>query len=156
MKLNEAKDLAISLMKEHRILQQGWKFDFDNAKRRFGCCNYRLKKITLSVFLTELNNFYDVKNTILHEIAHALCPKQGHNHVWKSKAIEIGCDGQRCYNSKKIETVQGNYIAVCIGCGTTHKRFRKPKRPNSCGHCSGGRYNETYTLNWKKCNNLST
>lgn len=150
MRLNEAKDLAITLMKEHGILQQGWKFEFDNAKRRFGCCKYRLKMITLSVYLTEINNFDRVKNTILHEIAHALCPKQGHNHMWKKKAIEIGCDGQRCYSSDNTETIKGNYIAICCSCGKEHTKFRKPKLLHSCGKCSGGRYNEKYKLDWKK------
>jgi predicted SprT family Zn-dependent metalloprotease len=149
MKLNEARDLAISLMKEHGIWSN-WNFEFDNAKRRFGCCNYRYKTITLSAPLTEINEVSRVRNTILHEIAHALCPKQKHNHVWKAKAREIGCDGERCYSSKDVETIQGNYSATCVGCGKVHQRFRKAKYSSSCGNCSGGRYNEKYKLEWAK------
>ena len=38
-----------------------------------------------------------MKNTLLHEIAHALAGHE-HNHdeVWKATARSIGCDGCRC------------------------------------------------------------
>ena len=43
-------------------------------------------------------NLKEIKNTILHEIAHALVgPKHGHNEIWKQKALEIGCDAERCH-----------------------------------------------------------
>jgi hypothetical protein len=148
MKLNEAKELAIELMNKHGIIEQGWRFEFDNAKRRFGCCKYGSRRITLSLYLTELNKVEEVKDTILHEIAHALCPRQGHNSVWRRKAIEIGCSGNRCYSTDKVETVKGNYSATCCGCNKVHSRFRKPKYSSSCGNCSGGRYNEKYKLEW--------
>jgi predicted SprT family Zn-dependent metalloprotease len=150
MNLNEAKDLAIDLMTKHGIIQQGWGFEFDSAKRRFGCCKYRSKRITLSLYLTELNKVEQVKDTILHEIAHALCPRQGHNHIWRMKALEIGCNGNRCYSSSEVETVKGNYSATCSGCNKEFTRFRKPKYSQSCARCSGGKYNPTFKLNWNK------
>lgn len=150
MKLNEAQKLANQLMIEHGIVQNGWRFEFDRAKRRFGCCKYRTKKITLSMYMTELNSEEQVKNTILHEIAHALVGfKNGHNFVWQRKAIEIGCDGNRCYNSLEVEKPKGNYSAQCNNCNTNFVRYRKPKKSQSCGRCSGGRYNENYKLEWK-------
>ncbi|MEY4571503.1 MAG: hypothetical protein RLZ10_714 [Bacteroidota bacterium] len=149
MKLNEAKDLAQNLMNYHGISNMGWRFKFDSAKRRFGCCKYRSKTITLSMYLTELNSADEVKNTILHEIAHALVGVgNGHNEVWKSKAKEIGCSGERCYNSEKVVTVKGNYEATCVGCNRVHRKYRMRSNVQSCGYCSGGRYNPTYKLNW--------
>lgn len=152
MKLNEAQQLANYLMEVHGVAQQGWRFEFDNAKRRFGCCSYRNKTISLSVGLTELNDEAKVKDTILHEIAHALCPKEGHNKVWKRKAIEIGCSGERCYSPREVKTLNAAYAAICVGCGHKHERFRKPNmnRASSCGLCSGGRYNPNFKLEWKK------
>jgi protein subunit release factor A len=47
MELQKAKELAESLMAHHGL--QGWHFRFDRAKRRFGCCKYRTKTISLSV-----------------------------------------------------------------------------------------------------------
>ena len=150
MKLFEAKVLAIKLMDLHGLLDKGWHFDFDNAKRRFGVCNYRYKRIGLSKHLVELNDVARVKNTILHEIAHALVGhKNGHNDIWRAKALEIGCNGERCYDNSEVSTPEAKYEAVCVGCGHVHKKHKRPTKSASCGKCSSGRYNETYRLVWK-------
>ena len=150
MKLSKAELLALKLMNENDLLIKGWRFEFDNAKRRFGVCKYRCKRIGLSRNLTELNDEARVKNTILHEIAHALVGNQhGHDSVWRKKAMEIGCDGERCFNSREVFTPEANYEAVCKGCGYMHKKYKRPTKNSSCGKCSGGRYDETYRLIWK-------
>jgi len=150
MELSRAKNLAFNLMLEHGLIQSGWQFEFDNARRRFGVCRFRTKRIGLSQHLVALNYEAKVKDTILHEIAHALVgAKHGHDWVWKRKAIEIGCNGERCYSSAEVNTPQSRYIALCVGCNTTHKKHRAPKTSASCGKCSGGRYNPTYKLEWK-------
>lgn len=150
MELHKAQELANELMQKHGIKEKGWRFAFDNARRRFGSCKYRPKLITLSKQLTSLNDEYRVKNTILHEIAHALTPGHHHDWVWKAKAREIGCDGDRCYSGEEVATPESKYIAICSGCGTTHKKHRKPTRASSCGHCSGGRFNPTFKLEFKQ------
>lgn len=150
MELQHAESLAKTLMIKHNVYQRGWKFEFDRAKRRFGCCKYRTKTITLSTDLTLLNKIEDVQDTILHEIAHALVgPRNGHNAVWKAKAMEIGCKPERCYSSDKVNTPRAKYEAVCHGCNKVHKRHRKPKRISSCGKCSGGRFNLEYKLEFQ-------
>lgn len=81
MELEEARDLALELMKQ-QDLEYRYRFEFDNAKRRFGRCSYRPRFITLSKRLVLLNDYETVKNVILHEIAHALTsPGKGHNWV---------------------------------------------------------------------------
>lgn len=150
MELSVAQELAINLMEKHGLIDKGWQFEFDNARRRFGVCRFRNKRIGLSKNLVNLNDEAKVKDTILHEIAHALVgSKHGHDWVWRRKAIEIGCNGERCYNSKEVNMPQSKYIAECNGCGYTHKKHRTPKKSSSCGKCSGGRYNPTYKLEWK-------
>lgn len=148
MDLFKAQALANELMQKHGIKQHGWIFRFDNARRRFGSCRYRSRTITMSKHLTELNDEYKVKDTILHEIAHALTPGHHHDWVWKAKAREIGCNGERCYSSKTVTTPESKYIAICKGCNHTHKKHRRPTRSSSCGNCSGGCYNENYKLNF--------
>jgi predicted SprT family Zn-dependent metalloprotease len=153
MNLLEAKKLAIDLMSEHGILDQGWRFQYDNAKRRFGRCSYSTKTISLSKHLVLLNELEIVKNTILHEIAHALTPGAGHSRIWQRKAIEIGCSGDRCYSSFEVQVPESRYISECKGCGYTHKRHKMTDRlkygKQSCGRCSNGRYDEKYKLEWK-------
>jgi predicted SprT family Zn-dependent metalloprotease len=68
--------------------------------RSAGSCSYKQKTIKLQPVYVEHNTFETVNNTILHEIAHALTPKQHHNNIWKRKAIEIGCNGKRCYGAE--------------------------------------------------------
>jgi len=135
MLLSEAKKLAESLMQRHGL--NDWSFHFDRAKRRFGSCNSRTRTITLSAELVRLNDAKRVKNTILHEIAHALVGSgHGHDHVWRAKALEIGCDGNRCYSPENTKIVQGKYVATCPKCGQMHHKHRKPKRVVSCGVCT--------------------
>lgn len=137
MEQREAFNLATKLMMQHELLQNGWMFEFDNAKRRFGCCNHRTKTISLSRELVSLNTTERVTNTILHEIAHALVGRgHGHNGVWKRKAIEIGCDGKRCYTEENTNIVKGKFQATCPKCNHVHHKHRKPKRQKSCGNCS--------------------
>jgi len=149
MELNEAKKLAFGLMTKHGLITNGWSFVFDDSRRRFGACNYRYKLIKLSKHLVSLNDEANVKNTILHEIAHALTPNHGHDWVWRAKAMEIGCTGDRCYDSRTIKTPELRYIAICPSCKHTHKKHRKTNSISSCGYCSGGKYNPTYKLEWK-------
>lgn len=150
MNVITAIQLAHELMNTHGIYQRGWRFKFDNSKRRFGCCNHTHKIISLSRELTILNSEARVKNTLLHEIAHALVGSgHGHDHVWRAKAIEIGCDGERCYSSEHVNAAESKYKAVCQGCGREYRRHRKPKMNSSCGRCSGGRYNEKFKLTYK-------
>lgn len=153
MQLTEANKLAIQLMDQHGLLDKGWSFEFDNARRRFGVCRHRTKRIGLSKHLVSLNGEARVKNTILHEIAHALVGHgHGHDHVWRRKAIEIGCDGNRCYSSNVVETPESRYIATCNGCGRVHKRHKMTRTlkygDTSCSPCSGGSYNSQYRLTW--------
>jgi predicted SprT family Zn-dependent metalloprotease len=146
MQLEQAKQLAVELMDKHGLLDKGWHFCFDNAKRRLGCCNYTHRKISLSREYVSLNEVARVKNTILHEIAHALTQGHGHDHVWVRKAIEIGCDGKRCADGQTFNVPKGKYQAECPKCKRTFHKHRRPKYSSSCARCSGNRYNENYKL----------
>src|SRR5476649_706966 len=100
MNLHEAAHLARDLMKQHGLI--GWTFEFDHARRRFGCCNYTHRKITLSKSLTFLNGIEEVRDTVLHEIAHALTPGARHGVRWRRKCVEIGARAKRCFNDEHV------------------------------------------------------
>lgn len=142
MQLNEAKKLALNLMDHHGLRAKGWIFEFDRAVKRFGCCHYQTKTISLSQHLVQLNDPAQCTNTILHEIAHALVGSgQGHNRVWQRKAVEIGCNGQRCYSVATVNRPKLPYKLVCPTCGITTHRARKPSQTLACGRCCKGKYN---------------
>jgi len=147
MNLSKAEKKANELLTKHGLTKKGWRFEFDNAIRRFGCCKYYSKTITMSRKLTELNDEENVIDTILHEIAHALTPGHHHDSVWQAKAREIGCDGNRCYSSEEVNIPESRYIAECKGCGMIHKRNRAKKNLSSCGKCDN-KYNPKYKLTY--------
>jgi predicted SprT family Zn-dependent metalloprotease len=148
MELAQARQLAINHMVKHGLINLGWRFEFDSAKRRFGVCKHRAKVIGLSKHLVELNTEVEVNDVILHEIAHALVGKgHGHDFVWKRKAAEIGAKPERCYDDT-VAVPKGNYTAICAN-GHEHARFKAPKKKQSCGLCSR-RFDERFLLVWKK------
>jgi predicted SprT family Zn-dependent metalloprotease len=116
-------------MAQHRLTTTGWSFEFDTAKRRFGCCNYTQKVISLSAPLTNANDEIRVLDTILHEIAHALVGHgHGHDSVWRAKCVEIGAKPERCYTDEDTNVIAGKYRAVCGSCGQVHNRHKRPPR----------------------------
>ena len=131
MNLRDAKEMALDLMREHGLRdveskEKFWHFEFDRSRRRFGYCDYSKQKISLSRALTRLNDDARVRNTVLHEIAHALAEKgTGHGPAWRHIAFAIGCDGQRCYGESVVKPA-APWRAVCPKCGelksTYHRR----------------------------------
>lgn len=159
MNLHETRKLAEQLMAKHQLNYSGWRFEFDSARRRAGVCKHRKKVIGLSKYLLPHMKEDKVKDTLLHEIAHALVgPKHGHDWVWRNKAIEIGCNGARCYDPKEdfhagaVDELatQSKYYLYCETCGKKTPIHRKPKREKACGACcnkhSFGRYDERFKL----------
>ena len=128
MDLNEASELAQNLIAEH--LPYPWKLTWDRAKTRFGQCNHNHKTISLSIPLTRGNSYDEILDTILHEIAHALTPRHGHDSVWSRKALELGSNGRRC--SKQPKGIQHTYAGWCKKCGQLvslkHKRGKAMAR----------------------------
>jgi predicted SprT family Zn-dependent metalloprotease len=144
MELNEAKKLALNLMSDHNL--NHWSFKWHNKKRAFGTCYYRKMAIGLSQILIPQMTVEAVTNTILHEIAHALVGGgHGHGYVWRNKAIEIGCDGNRT-NNHNVE-VEAKYVAICKGCGERITAHRKPKRKHWC-KCNGRSFDPEMQLEY--------
>ena len=160
MDLKDAQILAIELMLQHGL--GDWRFFFDHAKKRFGCCDYLNKTIHLSSILVKLNVVERVRNTILHEIAHALSGLDiGHGSEWKRKCREIGAIPERCYSTAEGETnlppaniPLEKYTAICKVCGHTTGYSRRLKRNNACGFCcnkySHGKFDSKFILTIKQ------
>ena len=94
--LQAALEMAASLMAAHGL--DGWNVKLDHARRRAGQCDYRKREISLSRHYVRHAEESHIRDTILHEIAHALVgPRHGHDAVWRRKAREIGCTATRCH-----------------------------------------------------------
>jgi len=76
--------LANRLLREHGLV--GWRFEYDNAKRRGGQCRHADRAISMSRHLVPLWSGPEVMTVLKHEIAHALVgPNHGHDAVWAAK-----------------------------------------------------------------------
>lgn len=61
-----------------------------------GLCDYRSKTIFLNGLAIDIQPEAEVLDTINHEVAHALCPNQGHNLVWATMAERLGARTTPC------------------------------------------------------------
>ncbi|HYO09526.1 MAG TPA: SprT-like domain-containing protein [Tepidisphaeraceae bacterium] len=136
MNLYAAQSLARSLMNQHGL--SDWRFGFDHARRRFGSCRPRQKLITLSRHLVFLNEEPEVRDTILHEIAHALTPGDGHGRRWKAMCRQVGARPERCYTDEAVTSParrSAPYQIGCLACGWWNDRHRLTRRRLICKGC---------------------
>ena len=131
MFLPDAHITTVALMSRHGLA--GWSFAWDDSTVRFGVCKYRTKTIGLSRRLVELNGEEEVRNTIVHEIAHALAPGSGHGRAWKRKALEIGARPERCYAAKDVKAPTRKFTGRCPSCALTVARDRRTRC--ACRRC---------------------
>jgi predicted SprT family Zn-dependent metalloprotease len=122
--------------KEHGLDKMGWKYAFTTtSKRNAGCCKHDLKRLDITVAYVEKATLADIKDTILHEIAHALTPGHKHDDVWREKAISIGSSGNRTHN---VRFSEAKYIQTCPNECFNRPMYRKSnaKRTYVCKKCN--------------------
>lgn len=113
-KIEEFRGVIRDEMAKYGLLDSGWRFEFDEAKKRLGQCRYRGRVLSFSLPYIRVNEIEVMHNTLLHEIAHALCkPSDGHGINWKRMAARIGAKPQRCNSDPRIISPEGPYKFVC-------------------------------------------
>lgn len=144
MSPHDAAELARRLMAAHGLTD--WSFGFNRRKRGLGLCIYDSRRIELSIHFVVRNAEPDVRDTILHEIAHALAgPEAGHGQAWKDICLQIGAIPARC---GEAAMPPGRWRATCPGCQRDHHRHRRPlpKRTYFCRDCGPQRGELTFAL----------
>lgn len=150
MELQEIEKQAKALMVAHGVGRLP--FEFDNGKRRIGGCHFIQigttvlpKKITLSRHFAVLLTEDEIRDTILHEIAHALAGRDaGHGPIWKAAVAKIGGKPERC----KVTSASPEkaVVGTCPKCDkVVAKMHRLPLRVyfhNPCG--------QAHPLRWTK------
>lgn len=147
----EVRKYAESKLAEHRL--EGWtivlKEDIAGAA---GLCNTTTKTITFSVdYLLQVPG--DVwKNTVLHEIAHALTPRQNHNRLWKSVFKAIGGNGERMVESfaRKVNPETYRWVGRCAACGNEVGLQAAPRVVYACGVCCEEKFDKNFLYSWFK------
>lgn len=153
MKLADAKEFAHTIMDTRGLRELGWTFEFDKARRRFGCTHFHTKTISVSKVLTELNDEKAVHDTILHEIAHAIAGYDaGHGYQWKSVARVLGCSAERTYSSKQVVTPPKRWKGICPNCSREVLKHRRGEI--ACGVCckvhNDNNFTREYLFIWKE------
>ncbi|MFH0834477.1 MAG: SprT-like domain-containing protein [Patescibacteria group bacterium] len=151
MNLQSAEILALRLFAQHDLSH--WNFKFDRAKRRFGCCNFSTRTISLSKILTELNAPEKVRDTLLHEIAHALVgPRHGHDSLWKKQVRALGGRPAARFRETEVTVPRSKFVAFCPHCQKTFPTFRTRKNV-ACRACcrefNRGKFSRKFLLEFK-------
>ncbi len=126
MNPTEARQLALDLLSQQSL--PAWTFAWNRRKRSLGLCRYRERRIELSVYFVHANDEEQVRETILHEIAHALAgEKAGHGAAWKAMCRRVGCKPERCDKGVAVMPA-GTWRAACPACGKEYNRHRRPAK----------------------------
>lgn len=138
MDLIAAQKMALDLMAEYGVTGF-YRFEWTRAKTQAGITSRGGKRgniIGLSAPLTQVRGEAEVRNTILHEIAHAIVgPHQGHNALWRKTFIAIGGDGSRLATDQ-MPDMRKTFVVSCPNCGELGrvKNHRRPTRYDRSSH----------------------
>jgi predicted SprT family Zn-dependent metalloprotease len=141
----DAETLARRLMAAHGV--GDWAFGFNRRKRSLGLCYYERRRIELSRHYIARNDEASVRDTVLHEIAHALAGRRaGHGPAWKALCVKIGATPLRC--DATAEMPAGRWVGQCPSCAKEFSRHRRPQRGArySCKRCGPGKGSFIFTL----------
>lgn len=85
----DVEALAVRMMSDHGL--SDWTFKWSRRSTAMADCTpvARLIRLSRMVAWTEMR----VRQTMLHELAHALTGYTHHNETWLAKAIELGYTG---------------------------------------------------------------
>lgn len=135
------------------LLERGWKNGgLANSVSFMGMCRYKdskgiIKDIRISKTFLQYVSLWEVINTTLHEIAHALDYEQrgtsDHGRIWADLAREIGCNPDYRVNINKLAADDAEnfyrrnfkYSLVCPTHGTKFGVTKKLRRSYLCDEC---------------------
>jgi len=150
MLATEAESLSRQLLVAHGLAD--WSFAFNRRKRALGLCLYDARRIELSRYFVIAHDQPAVRDTILHEIAHALAGRTaGHGPRWKAICCRIGATPERCAPAALMP--DGDWRATCPHCGRHYSRHHRPRRHcnYSCRACGPVQGLIKFTRNIAEC-----
>ena len=117
-----------AMMDQHGLAD--WRLALSSAARRLGSCAYHTKTIRLSRHLLALNDWSEVRDTLLHEVAHALVGQShGHDRVWRAQAVALGANPRACAAPAQVRMPEPGWEAWCPRCAQSVGRYyRRPRR----------------------------
>lgn len=103
---------------EYYDVVKTYRFSFGKKKGAYGTCHYRTKEIKIHMYLSGVVEPSKVKDTILHEMAHAIDKgvngySSGHGNPWKRICRQIGCD-PTCSSSDGADIVKPSKFVMVV------------------------------------------
>lgn len=153
MTRNDAYQYATMKLREHGLFDKGWRFNWNRRKRALGLCDYRKKSVELSEIQFQIITGEKAKDTILHEIAHALAGHNAkHGPVWKAWCRQVGANPERAYRPSSDEMVQMAHVAkyriTCSKCRGEWPANRKRKHSMALYICPTCNISGTLTMRY--------
>jgi predicted SprT family Zn-dependent metalloprotease len=158
----DAQRLAAQLMHDNGLSGRvgfGWmarasltfgRYTVRKVRDDLGNLKVASETIQLSKALVQSNSEARVRETILHEIAHALAGiDAGHGPLWAGACLRLGIQPRQC-GAMGIDTEPPltGWHAHCAQCGHHYHAARLPTRRISCGRCSQG-FREDLVVTWE-------
>ncbi len=167
--MSPIEQFAEQKMAEWGLTEKGWAFTWNNSRRAIGSCKFQrlrhdsifihsrpvklVKEIRLSRFMLGVISEDEQRDTVLHEIAHALDFEQrgtsAHDDTWKWWAVKVGAKPEPCKrmdaNERAAIIKRSKYTLRCPN-GHERAAHRVRKHPTSCGECCPNRFNEAYVF----------
>ena len=153
MDLRDAERMAREALDAHGFA--GTPIVWSNARRTFGMWSERWgarewpgspvllsTRLTLSRPLVRVNDERRVRETVLHEVAHALAGARAqHGPAWRAACARLGIPSeQRCFSSDDATLPPGAFEGRCPTCARKYVRYRRPlaSRRYHCAKCGYG------------------
>ncbi len=153
MNLQDAQSMARTLMDAHRC--SGVRFRWNNRTASAGRCLWGRDGsvwIELSRPITRVNDADVVRDTILHEIAHAHVGCQaGHGPAWVNACLAIGGSARPCktFGEHGVKPPDTGWVGTCAQCGGVNHIRTLPTRRRSCSKCAPGAFSEAHVITWE-------
>jgi predicted SprT family Zn-dependent metalloprotease len=126
----------------------GWELRWSpRAKDQAGLCVHGDRAIVLSGPLMSLWEPGQQRDTILHEIAHALTPGHHHDRVWQAMCVRVGADPSRTWGHSGETRIPGKWEGACPS-GHVVSRHKRPAAHllYSCERCG----TRAAVITWKE------
>ena len=114
MELIEAQRLCLSLMTSHGLVQDGWKFVYSESRTIMGECKYSTKTISVSSLTAAHSTAEEIRQLMLHEIAHAFTFGDNHGKRWEKKARELGYTGGSKAHNPYLDAENAELIRAAL------------------------------------------
>lgn len=96
MERTTAFKLAREIMNFHGLFDWNLRISVNDKTSFLGLCDHNNKTIFLNAQHVDIHPDIEIKDTILHEVAHALTPGAGHSHEWVLMANRLGARTTLC------------------------------------------------------------